>query len=234
MNRAGLQLFTSQLEEDVEVGTNLADLILNHFELIDGDIMVVTQKVVSKAEGQVIEVADDDHESFDALVRSESRRILRRRGTLAITETHHGFVCANAGIDRSNTDAGTVTLLPRDPDRSARRLLHQLQHRSGVRLAVLITDTFGRTWRSGVTDVAIGVAGLTPIADLRGTRDHNGVLLQATEVCIADEIAAAADLIKRKDGRTPFVLVRGIDASHFGLGDIGTDVVRGYGFDLFR
>ena len=234
MNRAGLQLFTSQLEEDVEVGANLADLILDHFDLVDDDIMVVTQKVVSKAEGQVIEVADDDQESFDALVRSESRRILRRRGTLAITETHHGFICANAGIDRSNTNTGTVTLLPKDPDRSARRLLHQLQHRSGVRLAVLITDTFGRTWRSGVTDVAIGVAGLTPITDLRGTRDHNGALLQATEVCIADEIAAAADLIKRKDGRTPFVLVRGIDASHFGLGDIGTDVVRGYGFDLFR
>jgi coenzyme F420-0:L-glutamate ligase/coenzyme F420-1:gamma-L-glutamate ligase len=234
MNRAGLQLFTSQLAEDIAVGTDLADLILDHFDLIDGDIMVVTQKVVSKAEGQVAEVADGDQETFDELVRLESRRILRRRGTLAITETHHGFICANAGIDRSNTDMGTVTLLPRDPDRSARRLLHQLQHRSGVRLAVLITDTFGRTWRSGVTDVAIGVAGLTPIADLRGTHDHNGVPLQATEVCIADEIAAAADLIKRKDGRTPFVLVRGIDISHFGLGNIGTDVVRGYGFDLFR
>ncbi|WP_298345655.1 coenzyme F420-0:L-glutamate ligase [Ferrimicrobium sp.] len=234
MNQLRLQLFTNPLDEEIVEGTDLAALIVRDFELADGDIIVVTQKVISKAEGQVVSVDDDDQESFDALVRSESRRILRRRGTLAITETHHGFVCANAGIDRSNTDPGTVTLLPVDPDRSALRLLHQLQYRTGLQLGVVITDTFGRTWRSGVTDVAIGVAGLQPIADLRGTRDHNGMTLQATEICIADEIAGAADLIKRKDGRTPFVLVRGVDRSHLGHGSIGADVVRGYDFDLFR
>ncbi|WP_298212022.1 coenzyme F420-0:L-glutamate ligase [Ferrimicrobium sp.] len=234
MNQVGLQLFSIPLEEEIGQGADLAALIVRDFELVDGDVMVVTQKVVSKAEGRVVSVIDDDQESFDALVRSESRRVLRRRGTLSITETHHGFVCANAGIDRSNTNPGTVTLLPADPDRSARRLLHQLQHLTGCRLGVIITDTFGRTWRSGVTDVAIGVAGLRPISDLRGTTDYNGALLQATEICIADEIAGAADLVKRKDGRTPFVLVRGIDSCHLGNGSIEADVVRGYDSDLFR
>ncbi|MCL5973624.1 MAG: coenzyme F420-0:L-glutamate ligase [Ferrimicrobium sp.] len=235
MTQTNLQLLTVSLEEDVVEGTDLAALILRDFDLIDGDIVIVTQKVVSKAEGRIAVLADNDPTAFDALVRAESRRILRRRGALAITETHHGFICANAGIDRSNSDPGTVTLLPIDPDRSARRLLAQLEHRTQCELAVIITDTFGRTWRSGVTDVAIGIAGLDPILDLRGTLDHNGVVLQATEVCVADELAAAADLVKRKNGRNPFVIVRGYENTHQrGRGSISTDVVRSYHSDLFR
>jgi coenzyme F420-0:L-glutamate ligase/coenzyme F420-1:gamma-L-glutamate ligase len=234
MTPKGLELFTIQTSEDITEGTDLVDLIVRDFELIDGDIVVVTQKVVSKAEGRIVACAPDDQQTFDALVRSESARVLRRRGSLTITETHHGFICANAGIDRSNTDAGTVTLLPLDPDRSARGLLAKLGHRTQRTLAVIITDTFGRTWRSGVTDVAIGVAGLAPILDLRGTFDHNGDTLQATEICIADEIAGAADLVKRKDGRTPFVVVRGYSWRPDPQGSISADVVRGYGFDLFR
>lgn len=201
--------------------------------LIEHDLLVVTSKVVAKCEGRVVPF-DGSDESKLAIIEAESRRILRRRGTLRITETRHGFVNANAGVDLSNTEPGTAVLLPVDPDRSARRLRAALGHRCGVDLAVVITDTFGRAWRHGVTDVAIGAAGLRVVLDLRGTSDANGRTLEATEVAIADEIAGAANLVLGKASGTPFAIVRGLDASYFGTGSVAEDIVRPVNGDLFR
>jgi len=229
-----LELLAVTFADEVAQGMDLAGRILEAVSLADGDVVVVTQKIVSKAEGRVVELAEEDEEGFRALVHAESRRVLRRRGSLAITETHHGFICANAGIDRSNTAPDTVVLLPRDPDASARRLRVALERATGHRLGVVITDTFGRTFRNGVTDVAIGCAGVRSILDLRGTPDHTGRTLAATEICIADEIAAAADLVKTKDGRTPVVVVRGLRRELLGEGSVKGEVVRDYSRDLFR
>jgi coenzyme F420-0:L-glutamate ligase/coenzyme F420-1:gamma-L-glutamate ligase len=197
------------------------------------DLVVVTSKVVSKSEGQVVPY-DGTEEHKVAIVESESVRILRRRGTLRITETRHGFINANAGVDLSNTDDATAVLLPKDPDRSARRLRSEIARRSDVDVAVLITDTFGRVWRQGVTDVALGSAGLKPLLDLRGTNDANGRLLEATEVAIADEIAGAANLVLHKAAGTPFAFIRGLDESFFGPGSIEENIVRSKRDDLFR
>jgi len=197
------------------------------------DLVVVTSKVVSKAEGQVVPFDGTDQHKV-AIVESESVRVLRRRGTLRITETRHGFINANAGVDLSNTDEGTAVLLPKDPDRSARRLRGEIERRCAVEVAVLVTDTFGRVWRQGVTDVALGSAGLRPVLDLRGTLDANGRLLEATEVAIADEIAGAANLVLHKAAGTPFALIRGLDESFFGPGSVSENIVRSKHEDLFR
>ena len=169
-----------------------------------------------------------------ALVESESVRVLRRRGDLLITETRHGFVCANAGIDLSNVEEGTAALLPVDPDRSARRIREALNHLLGVTLAVIVSDTFGRTWRNGVTDVAIGVAGIAGVVDLRGTPDATGRILEATEVCVADEVAAAAELVMGKDRSIPAAVVRGIDRSWLRRSSVSGEIVRDPSGDLFR
>jgi len=197
------------------------------------DLLIVTSKVVSKSEGQVV-AHDGTEEHKVAIVEQESVRVLRRRGPLRITETRHGFINANAGVDLSNTDEGTAVLLPKDPDRSARRIRAEIARRTDVEVAVLITDTFGRVWRQGVTDVALGSAGLKPLLDLRGTFDANGRLLEATEVAIADEIAGAANLVLHKAAGTPFALVRGLDESFFGPGSIAENIVRTKNDDLFR
>jgi coenzyme F420-0:L-glutamate ligase/coenzyme F420-1:gamma-L-glutamate ligase len=198
-----------------------------------GDVIAVTSKVVSKSEGRVVPCGPDESDKV-ALVESEARRVLRRRGPLRITETSHGFICANAGIDLSNTEAGTAVLLPVDPDRSARRFRADLRRARGVDVGVVVTDTFGRPWRQGVTDVAIGVAGLQPVLDLRGTTDALGRVLEATEVAIADEIASAANLVLHKAAGTPFAILRGLDASYFGEGSVADRVVRRPVDDLFR
>ncbi len=202
-------------------------------ELRHHDVVIVTSKVVSKAEGQVVDFDGTDEHKV-AIVEGESTRILRRRGTLRITETRHGFINANAGVDLSNADDGTAVLLPKDPDKSARRLRAVVLQRTGVDVAVVITDTFGRVWRRGVTDVALGSAGLKPILDLRGSHDANGRLLEATEVAIIDEIAGAANLVLHKAAATPFALIRGLDESFFGTGSIQDDIVRQKNEDLFR
>ena len=167
-------------------------------------------------------------------VESESVRVLRRRGSLLITETTHGFICANAGIDLSNVDDGTAALLPIDPDRSARRIRADLRRSLGVEVAVIISDTFGRVWRQGVTDVAIGSAGIVPVLDLRGTEDANGRILEATTVCVVDEITGAADLVMGKATGHPAAIVRGCPTAWFGEGSVVSDVVRSAGDDLFR
>ncbi|MHB8188843.1 MAG: coenzyme F420-0:L-glutamate ligase [Ferrimicrobium sp.] len=233
-NTSSLTINTTPLEREVRPGDDLAELAASLFTFSDFDVLVVTQKIVSKAEGRIVECDPNDQEAFSQLVVRESRRILRQRDTLAITETPHGFVCANAGIDHSNTEPGTLTLLPLDPDKSAHRIALRLARITSKRVAIVVTDTFGRTWRNGVVDVAIGSSGLITLLDLRGTRDHFGTPLVATEVCIVDEIAAAANLVIGKAAKTPFVHIRGIDPSYFGPDRVSTSVVRSYHQDLFR
>ena len=197
------------------------------------DVVIVTSKVVSKSEGRVV-AFDGTDAHREQLILQESARILRRRGPLRITETAHGFVNANAGIDHSNTAEGTAVLLPRDPDRSARRFRADVARRRGVDIGVVITDTFGRAWRNGVADVALGCAGVRPILDLRGTLDATGRPLEVTEVAIVDEIAAAANLVLAKDAGTPFAVVRGLAEHFFGEGSVHEHVVRAAHGDLFR
>jgi len=216
-------------------GTGPADgtPLANGTALANGDVLVITQKVVSKAEGRIVAIDADDPEAKIRLVEGEAVRVLRRRGDLLITETAHGFVCANSGVDLSNVADGTAALLPVDSDRSARRLRAGLRRAAGVEVGVVISDTFGRTWRQGVTDVAIGCAGVAAVVDLRGTTDAGGRELVATEVCVADEIAAAAELVMGKDRNVPAAVVRGVPAAWLREGSVADEVVRRAG-DLFR
>ncbi|MEJ7764304.1 MAG: coenzyme F420-0:L-glutamate ligase [Acidimicrobiales bacterium] len=202
--------------------------------LMSGDVVVVTQKVVSKAEGRVAVIDADDPAAHRSLVEAEAVRVLRRRGDLVITETRHGFVCANAGVDLSNIERGRAVLLPLDPDRSARRIRDGLLAHLGIEVAVVVSDTFGRAWRRGATDVAIGVAGLAGVVDLRGTDDALGRPLQVTEVCVADEVAAAAELVMGKAKGIPVAIVRGVDRAFLREGSVRAEVVRPYAEDLFR
>ncbi len=202
--------------------------------ITDGDVLVVTQKVVSKAEGRLVAIDPNDADAKQALIEGESVRIIRRRGDLVITETRHGFVCANAGVDLSNVDVGTAALLPVDPDRSARRIREVFEHQHQVSVGVIISDTFGRTWRQGVTDVAIGIAGIAGVVDLRGTADATGRVLEATEVCIADELAGAAELVMGKTRGIPAAVVRGVDPQWFRGSSVAAEIIRPPGEDLFR
>jgi coenzyme F420-0:L-glutamate ligase/coenzyme F420-1:gamma-L-glutamate ligase len=203
-----------------------------------GDVVVVTQKVVSKAERRLEAVDPADPLSHKPIVERESIRILRRRGELVISETEHGFVCANAGVDLSNVERGWAALLPIDADRSARRIRARIEAVQGAAVGVVVSDTFGRPWRRGVTDVAIGCAGIRPVADLRGTTDTFGRELQVTEVAVVDEIAAAADLVLGKATGWPVAVVRGVDPAWLtdGTEQVGVvrDLVRDPADDLFR
>ena len=225
---------------EVKVGDDVATLIAGaalagvDTALADGDVIVVTQKIVSKAEDRLVAVDPDDPLSHKPLVERESVRILRRRGELIISETVHGFVCANAGIDLSNVERGWAALLPIDSDRSARRIRDRLRHLAGVDVGVVISDTFGRTWRRGVTDVAIGCAGIAGVVDLRGTPDALGREMQVTEVAVVDEIAAAAELVMGKSTGIPVAVVRGIDPEWMRTGSVSDEIVRRPQDDLFR
>jgi coenzyme F420-0:L-glutamate ligase len=220
---------------EVGPGDDLAGMLAGAIDdLRDGDVVVVTQKVVSKAEAQLVPLDPNDPESKTKIVAGESVRVLRRRGDMVISETRHGFVCANAGVDLSNVEDGWAALLPEDPDRSARRLRDALRHRLSVSVAVIISDTFGRTWRRGLTDVAIGCAGIRPVVDLRGTADTYGRDLAVTEVCVADEICGAAELVMGKASGICAAVVRGVDPAWLGRGSVVADVVRPAAEDLFR
>jgi coenzyme F420-0:L-glutamate ligase/coenzyme F420-1:gamma-L-glutamate ligase len=223
---------------EIKPGDELAALLVDaaaahDTALRDGDCVVVTQKVVSKAEGRLAPLDHNDGAARRRLVESESVRVLRRRGDLIISETTHGFVCANAGVDVSNVDDGQAALLPADPDRSARQIRAGVRARAGVDVAIVISDTFGRAWRNGLTDVALGVAGIGAVLDLRGQPDQRGRPLQVTEVAIADEVAAAADLVMGKATGVPAAIVRGLDPAWRREGS-ARELIRSPQDDLFR
>ena len=201
--------------------------------LLDGDCLVVTQKIVSKAEDRLVPLDHGDFAARAELIASETVRVLRRRDELVITETRHGFVCANAGVDLSNVDEGYAALLPVDGDRSAHRIRNAVRAAAGVDVGIVVSDTFGRAWRHGLTDVAIGVAGIAAVVDLRGGTDDRGQELRVTEVAIADEIASAAELVMGKASGIPVAIVRGLDPEWFGAGSY-RDLIRPADQDLFR
>ena len=211
---------------EVEPGADLAALIADRASLRDGDVVAVTQKAVSKAEGRLV------RGSREEWVARQARRIVARRGDLVIAETEHGFVCANAGVDASNVPEGMLTLLPEDPDGSAEAIREGLRRRSGAGVAVVVTDTFGRPWRRGLVNVAIGCAGLPALVDLRGTKDAAGRVLEATVVALADEVAAASGLVMGKAEGVPAAIVRGVQ-SEMPPGR-AADLVRPPEEDLFR
>jgi coenzyme F420-0:L-glutamate ligase / coenzyme F420-1:gamma-L-glutamate ligase len=224
---------------EIRPGDQLGEVIVDacsnepNGPLLDGDVLVVTQKVVSKAEGRLVDIDPDDPLSHKALVESEAVRVVRRRGDLVITETRHGFVCANSGVDLSNVERGQAALLPLDSDRSARRVRDIVRARLGIVVGVIVSDTFGRPWRQGLTDVAIGVAGIAGVVDLRGTEDALGRTMQVTEVAVADEIASAAELVMGKSTGVPVAVVRGVDPAWMRDSSV-RELIRDPQNDLFR
>lgn len=219
----------------------------NQFVLVASDILVVAQKIISKAEGQMRDLTEvtpsaeavrlskeleDKDPRLVELILQESQRIVRTGRQTIIVETHHGFICANAGIDLSNTGIDRALLLPKDPDASAREVRSEVKRRTGVSPGVLVTDTFGRPWRLGTTDIAIGVAGFKPLLDYRGKKDRFGYELRASITAVADQIAGAAELVMGKTNDVPAAIVRGYDAQPGG--GSGQDLLRPIGEDLFR
>ena len=229
---------------EIRAGDDLAALIAERADLRDGDVLVVAQKVVSKAEGRVVRLADvepseearrladgEDPRRIEVILR-ESKRIVRTRPPLVIAETRHGFICASAGVDASNApELGTVVVLPEDPDASAALLRGRLGELTRSEIGVIVSDSFGRAWRRGTTDVAIGLSGIRPLLDLEGERDPAGYELHATVIAVADELAAAAELVLGKTAGTPAAVIRGFDAR--GEGSAG-DLIIPAERDLFR
>jgi len=233
-----------ELEEGDDLGALLVEAAQQAGGLEDGDVVVVAQKAVSKVEGRIVhlddvepsararELAGDGDPRRAEVILRESREVVRSRPPLVIAETHHGFVCASAGVDASNAKGpGTLVLLPVDPDASARRVRERVLELAGREVGVIVSDSFGRAWRNGTTEVALGVAGLTPLLDLRGTRDAAGYELHATQIAVADEIAAAAELVMGKTAGIPGAVVRGLDVAGDGS---GTELVLPRDRDLFR
>jgi coenzyme F420-0:L-glutamate ligase / coenzyme F420-1:gamma-L-glutamate ligase len=218
-----------EISPGADLASLLGDSLARAGGLESGDVVVVAQKVVSKSEGRIGPVPANRH--MEAILR-EARRVRRRRGELVIAETVHGFVCASAGVDRSNaSEEGWVVLLPEDPDASARSLRDALSTRFGTAPAVIVTDSFGRAWRQGTTDVAIGLAGMAPLLDLRGSPDADGRRLEATLIAVADELAGAAELVLGKARRVPAALIRGYEVPE-GAGS-ARDLVMPPDRDLF-
>jgi coenzyme F420-0:L-glutamate ligase/coenzyme F420-1:gamma-L-glutamate ligase len=215
-------------------------------EAADSDVIVVAQKIVSKAEGRVVKLDSVDPSpralewaaAFDKdarvveVVLRESKRIVRMERGVLIAETEQGFVCANAGVDTSNVVENSVTLLPRDSDATARKIRTTLEEAFGVRLAVIVCDTFGRPWREGLVNVALGVAGIEPLIDYRGQKDSHGRALKVTVIAIADELASAAELVMKKSSEIPVAIVRGFD--YDARDGSGRELIRSPNLDLFR
>lgn len=236
---------------EVAPGDDLGALIINAVKRLGlkvgaGDVFVVAQKIVSKAEGRIVRLDSirpspeaerwaTEHRKDARMVEvalGETRRNVRMERGVLISETRHGFICANAGVDASNTPPGTATLLPEDPDASARRLLAQLEKAFAARVAVIISDTFGRPWREGLVNVALGVAGIPPLVDYRGQPDAFGRALQSTVIAVADELASAAELVMGKASRVPVAIIQGFKSS--GAAGSGRDLLRPADQDLFR
>jgi coenzyme F420-0:L-glutamate ligase/coenzyme F420-1:gamma-L-glutamate ligase len=236
---------------EIRPGDDVAGAIVqalrsNDMHIADDDILVVAQKIVSKSEGRIVHLDHivpserartwADQWNKDArvveLVLRESKHIVRMERGVIISETHHGFVCANAGVDVSNADEGTAILLPENPDASARALQARLSEAFSCHVGVIISDTFGRAWREGLVNVALGVAGLGPLIDYRGQTDANGKPLHATVIALADELASASELVMGKADRVPVALIRGVKvAARTGS---GADLIRPADKDLFR
>ncbi|HWJ45815.1 MAG TPA: coenzyme F420-0:L-glutamate ligase [Gaiellaceae bacterium] len=230
---------------EIREGDDLAELVTSKVELEDGDVVVLAQKAVSKAEGRVVrledidpsdearEIAGDDQDPrrIEAILR-EAKRVVRVRKPLVIAETRHGFICASAGVDSSNApELGMLVLLPIDPDASARGVRDRIRELTGRDVGVLVTDSFGRPWRQGTIDVALGAAGIEVMRDLRGHRDRVGYELHATMIAVGDEIASAAELVMGKVDGIPAAIVRGLDVAGDGR---ATDLVIPEERDLFR
>jgi coenzyme F420-0:L-glutamate ligase / coenzyme F420-1:gamma-L-glutamate ligase len=229
---------------EIAEGADLGALIAGATKLESGDVVVVAQKAVSKAEGRIVRLADvepsararelaagEDPRRLEVILR-EAARVVRTRPPLVIAETRHGFVCASAGVDASNApEPETVVLLPVDPDASAERIRARLLELTGRSVGVVVSDSFGRAFRNGITGVAIGVAGIAPLLDLRGQLDRNGYELHATVIAIADEIAAAAELVMGKTAAIPVAVLRGLDVAGEGT---SRDLVLPPERDLFR
>jgi coenzyme F420-0:L-glutamate ligase/coenzyme F420-1:gamma-L-glutamate ligase len=217
-----LEIIPIKIQREIGIDANFVDLILESSEINDGDILVFSQKIVSKNEGRMLSLssvnpsllANGIASSYGKdprlveLVLSESERIVRMENGIIIVETKHGFVCANAGIDESNVEDGYATLLPKDPDKSASLLKERIEQKTGKNIAVIISDTFGRPFRLGQTDVAIGIAGLEPILDYNGKPDTFGKIMQVTAIAVADEICSASELVMGKVEKCPIVIVR--------------------------
>jgi coenzyme F420-0:L-glutamate ligase / coenzyme F420-1:gamma-L-glutamate ligase len=246
---SGIRVFPLEGIPEVETGDDLVALLADAAEraggLEDADVLVVAQKAVSKAEGRIVRLDDvvpsdrarelaaegQDPRHLEVILR-ESASVVRVRPPLVISETRSGFVCASAGVDASNAKGeGTLVLLPVDPDASAERIRAGLRERTGRDVGVIVSDSFGRPFRQGTVDVALGVAGLTPLLDLRGVRDSTGYELHATQVAVADELAAAAELVKGKVAGIPAAVIRGVDVRGAGS---GSDLVIPEERDLFR
>jgi len=236
-----------EVSADDCLGSLIAEAIRNAaIQVLVKDVIVVTQKIVSKAEGRVVQLdtiqpssvarcwaeAQGKDPRLVEVILSEARRVVRMDRDVLIVETHHGFVCANGGVDVSNTESGTASLLPRDPDASAEEIRETLEQVFGLKLAVIVSDTFGRPWREGLVNVALGVAGLNPLEDYRGQTDSSGQMLTATVVALADELAAAAEVVMGKTRGIPVALIRGVDYSE--TQGRGRQLIRSAERDLFR
>ena len=222
-----LQVIPIKIQKEVESGDDLVDLILESFEINDGDVLVFSQKIISKNEGRILSLssvnpsllADGIASSYGKdprlveLILSESKRIVRMENGVIIVETKHGFVCANAGIDESNVKDGYATLLPDDPDKSANLLKDRIKQKTGKNVAIIISDTFGRPFRLGQTDVAIGIAGLEPILDYNGKQDTFGKIMQVTAIAVADEICSTSELVMGKVQKCPIAVIRNYNFS---------------------
>lgn len=247
-----LEFFGVEGIGEIHAGASLGQVICDACarqgtEPVDDDVLVVAQKIISKAEGRIVSLVDvkpsararqlgeklDKDAALVEVILRESRRVIRAGGRALIVETHHGFICANAGVDQSNVGLGTVALLPEDPDRAARAIRDEVRRCTGKSVGVIISDSFGRAWRVGTVDVAVGVAGMKPIKDERGSKDRHGYELKAAVAAIADEIAAAAELVMGKRDGVPAVILRGFQLEKKDDGSV-RELLRPAAEDLFR
>lgn len=200
----------------------------NKISLEDSDVIVITQKIISKVEGRKIDISKED---IEEVIKSESLQIIRKRGETVIAKTKHGFICANAGIDKSNIEEGSALLLPEDPDKTCRDIRKKIENKTGKKISVIICDTFGRAWRKGQTNVAIGSSGIEPLESYIGEKDTFNNELFATEIAIVDELAGAAELVMKKSDNIPIVIIKGVK---YNISDLGVDeLIRDAQEDFF-
>ena len=241
-----MQVIPVQISNEIQVNDDLAELILSSTEIKDNDILVIAQKIISKQEGRIIELSKIEPSLLAQgiasqyqkdpriveLILSESKKIVRMQNGVIIVETNHGFICANAGIDESNVKDGFATLLPIDSDNSAKKIKEAISNKTGKNIAIVVSDTFGRPFRNGQTNCAIGVSGISPILDYAGTQDAFGNILRVTAIAISDEIASTAELVMGKNNKCPVAIIRDYNFSNDK--DIISEIIRPENEDLFR